>query len=138
MLARKILLAPAIFVVAASGSAMAAGVVPGQYELGGAQSICLVNDGTWYGTNFTWSGHWQSAPGGDDRAAIWGNYQSTGAYYGFYNGAVTVERNMADWYDWADDGSYSKIVVATSFVHVKEKCDPPSSAIWNLHRAASQ
>ena len=121
---------------ASASAALAAGVNPGQYVLGGFRGICLKSDGTWYGTDYHFSGHWKNAPGADDRAALYGNYQYVGAYYGYMNNTITIEQATADWYDYSDDGVYQTFLSAVTFAHVKRRCDPP--AAMHNDRTATQ
>ena len=139
-LTTTVLMSAALAVGALSASASAAlaiGVVnPGQYVLGGFRGICLKSDGTWYGTDYHFSGHWINKPGADDRAALFGNYQYVGSYYGYMNDTITIEGATADWYDYSDDGVYQTFLSAVTFAHVKRRCDPP--AAMHNDRTATQ
>jgi hypothetical protein len=124
--------------VCLSAQAEAKPIKPGQYQVGAnpqIQQICLNADGTWYGTTFTFGGHWINDPSSArDRAAIFGNYQvQDHQYVGYGNDTLTVQfaggELMADWYDWYDDLSYQNFWSNLSFVFIKKNCDPPSTAV---------
>jgi hypothetical protein len=136
--ATRLGLAATAIVAVAAGSAMAVGLTPGQFSVGGIQQICVKRDGTWYGTTFTFNGHWKNVANNGDIAALWGNYQSGGAYYGYYNDTITVKKGpVIDWYDYNDDNSYSVFLGADSWSKVKTRCDPPAAKA-NVHPAATQ
>jgi len=105
-------------------ASQAAGLKPGQFAIQGqnvTQQICVVSDGTWYGSTFNWSGRW-SMEGG-----VWqlnGNYAVGDQYYGYGNSSMQLAGGAVKWYDWYDDASYQHYEVAP-FAHVKTKCDPP-------------
>ncbi len=129
MITKNALVAASILAVCTSGSALASGLKAGQYNVGGIQQICLTSNGTWYGTTYHFSGYWKLASGADDRAYIWGNYQAGGAYWGYFNDTITVEKSAtADWYDYNDDNSYS-FANPVSFTYVKKVCDGPAAAV---------
>jgi hypothetical protein len=112
---------------------------PGQYNLSDMQQICLVNDGTWYGTTFNFSGRWVDVGKfGTNRAFIYGNYGVGSQPFGYASDTMTVYRlNGADvvvWYDWFNDFSYNFVGGAASFSRVKSKCDPPFNG-QNTHAA---
>jgi hypothetical protein len=132
-----LLVSSALAVGALAMPAMAAGLNPGQYVIGGFRNICLVADGTWYGTDYHFSGHWVNAPGANVRGMIDGNYQYVGAYWGYMNDTITVRGGVADWYDYSDDNAYNITYAGTSFARVKTRCDAPAAMV-NLHRAAAQ
>jgi len=127
-------------------SAEATGLNPGEYSIGGGgisatRTICLADDGTWYGVNFNFGGHWQNDPNFHDHAAIHGNYALQGHDYdGYGNTTITVMKSGDDpqsgvWYDWFDDNSYAfAFQMGMSFV--KSKCDAPFTG--ENTRAASQ
>jgi len=123
--------------LAVAGGASASGLKPGQYNIDSIQQICLVSGGTWYGTTFDFNGHWISNPGNNDKAAIYGNYQGNGSYYGYYNDTITVRGGTADWYDYNDDNSYAAFLPGVTFTFVKKACDPPAARTGN-HKAATQ
>lgn len=133
----KTLLLMSSAALAVAGTASANGLKPGQYNVDSIQQICLVSDGSWYGTTFHFNGHWISNPGNNDKAAIYGNYQSSGPYYGYYNDTITVRGGTADWYDYADDNSYAAFLPGVLFSFVKKACDPPA-ARTNDGKAATQ
>src|SRR5689334_5718335 len=95
--------------------ASAAGIKPGQYQMGspGIQEICLKSDGIWYGTTFNFSGHWiNDPPALRDKAVIYGNYALNGGNSGFANDAIRVFKtgsgDAIDWFDWFDDMTYER------------------------------
>jgi len=126
----------------ATAPAQAEGLKPGEYflETNVVQPICLKEDGTWYGVNFNFGGHWQNNPANlQDMAAIYGNYAMDGHDYdGFGNDTITVTTfkkfPSAFWYDWLDDNSYAQGGGEVLFVFAKHQCDPPFTG-ENTHAA---
>lgn len=115
---------------------------PGQYSLGGLQSICLKSDGTWYGTTFNFSGMWFSDFGKvAAAAAIHGNYQiKRSGYFGYGNDTLTIKKASgtltADWHDWFDDESYENFA-AVPFTLEKKTCGKAYTKV-NKHAASQQ
>jgi hypothetical protein len=110
-------------IVAAAVTPMFAhALAPGQYDVGGIQQICLLDDGTWYGTTFSnWGGAWQEK---GRKTFIYGNYAAgvgndSMDFYGNFRGA---------WTEWRDNLSY-QIVDSVVLTFVKTDCDPPPAAI---------
>ncbi|MDQ2859516.1 MAG: hypothetical protein M3T55_02065 [Pseudomonadota bacterium] len=135
MFGPKVLLVSAAAALAACGSAMAGGLKPGQYSLGGIQQICLAADGAWYGVSFPFQGHWRNAPAADDSAPIWGAYD--GGKAGRFHDTINVSNAAADWYEWNEDGSYSTMLPGLEFTRVKATCDA-AAAKTTSGRAATQ
>ena len=123
------LLVSAAIALAAGGSAMAGGLKPGQYGLGGIQRICLAADGSWYGVTFPFKGHWRDTPGADDSAPIWGAYATIGGEPGRYHDTINVSNATADWYEWNDAGSYSLLLAQVPFARLKSRCDAPAAGV---------
>jgi hypothetical protein len=123
--------APILLIVAMTTTSRAAeGLKPGQYEIQSqntSQQICLVSDGTWYGTSFDWSGHWSDTVAAHTKTEIYGNYAVNTQSPGYANDTLTVETinkvKSVQWYDWFDDFSYKHYEVAP-LVFVKKLCDP--------------
>jgi len=142
---RTVLLASAIavahsllsFVVAEAG-----GLQPGQYSVGGLQSVCFNGDGTWYGTTFNFSGTWFADSGKvGAAAAVHGNYQiKRSGYFGYGNDTLTIKKKSsiltADWHDWLDDESYENFA-AVPVTLEKKNCDKAYSRT-NKHAASQQ
>lgn len=100
--------------------AMAA-IGPGQYSVAGIQQICLVGDGTWYGTTFSgWGGAWQIV---GKNAHIYGNYAA-----GVGNDSMVFKKKdgTGSWTEWRDDLSFQTVISPTSITFVKDVCDPPA------------
>jgi len=71
---KKLLLIITVIAVFPALSMAACPPNPGQYDLSGIQQVCLVNDGTWYGTTFpAWSGHYDMV---DGDLHMYGNYDN--------------------------------------------------------------
>ena len=125
--------ASCMLLVIALGTATAAearGLKPGQYEIDGqaaTQQICLVGDGTWYGTTFNWGGHWFNPPCCRLDTQLYGIYAIDGGSDGSANTTLSVVGFngglAAKWYDWLDDFSYRHYELAP-ISHVKNRCDP--------------
>lgn len=114
------------------------GIKPGQYQVG-PQHICLVADGTWYGTTFNFNGHWTNVLNFKaTKAIIYGNYGVNSQVYGYGNDSMTVLKVGSllgvNWTDWYDDFSYQNYLYGTSFTKDKSKCDPPFTD-QNTHAA---
>jgi hypothetical protein len=138
---RKTVWAVGVSLIAIISTASATGIRPGQYEVGLLQQICLVNDGTWYGTTFNFSGHWTNIDKfKDDVAIIYGGYGVNGHPFGYANDTIGVYKVgdllAARWYDWYEDFSYNFYGEAAGFRKVSSQCDPPFTG--NNTHAASQ
>lgn len=113
---------------ALGASSASASLTPGQYNLAGIQTICVVAGGTWYGETFSgWSGKWFVGPVSEDGYYLQGNYGS-----GVGNDSITVGRRSIDWSEWRDDGSFNNFVDG-ALTRVKGACTPPASRA-NLHK----
>ena len=126
---KSLLAAAAVASVGVLGACGAsAALMPGQYQLAGIQTICLVSDGTWYGETFgPWSGKWFAGPTKEDSYYLQGNYAS-----GVGNDSITVQGKTIDWSEWRDDGSFNNFVDG-ALTRVKGKCTPPAARA-NLHK----
>jgi hypothetical protein len=103
-------------------AATAAAPTPGEYSIGGVQQICLVGDGTWYGTTFSgWGGQWSNAGA---KTYIFGNYAS-----GSGNDAMFLKngRSKGVWQEWRDDLSFSLVQTGVSMDKVSSSCAPPAA-----------
>jgi hypothetical protein len=113
-----------ICIVAAASVApmLAHALEPGQYEVGGIQQICLVDDGSWYGTSFpNWGGVYQVR---GKMTFIYGNYAK-----GKGNDSMDFDAKMLGaWTEWRDNFSYQN-VSAAMLTFVKTDCDPPPAAV---------
>ena len=103
----------------------------GQWEILAShvtQQICLVSDGTWYGTTFNWNGYWM--PDGEkNKGILYGNYAINGYGFGFGNDTMTVlggsNSLFISWEDWFDDNSYAEFEGGEAFTKIKQNCDRP-------------
>ena len=107
--------------IAAMTPLLANALPPGQYEVGGVQQICLVDDGTWYGTTFAnWGGTYVVK---GSKTFLIGNYRS-----GRGNDAMDFyEDGHGPWSEWRDNLSYQNIS-PSKITFTKEACDPPAAA----------
>jgi len=119
--------ASALFSLSTEASA-ANSVDPGQHTISGVQNLCLVQDGTWYGTTFNFSGRWTREESLHFLAQLWGNYtvhDTSGAHKA--NTTLTIIDSGVtglNWHDWFDDGTYGTFLFNV-IDFVKKKCDPP-------------
>jgi hypothetical protein len=97
-----------------------AGLAPGQYDVGGLQQICLVGDGTWYGTTYSaWGGHYLVK---GLKTYIFGNFWS-----GAGNDSIVVYgNNRGPWTEWTDDLSFQNVLQNQLVTFVKSACDAPA------------
>jgi hypothetical protein len=97
-----------------------AGLAAGQYDVGGLQQICLVGDGTWYGTTYSaWGGRYIVK---GDKTYIFGNFWS-----GDGNDSIVVFGNSrGPWTEWTDDLSYQTVLQNQLVTFVKYACDAPA------------
>jgi hypothetical protein len=116
-------LASTLVAAAAAAVPMFANALPpGQYDIAGIQQICLVGDGTWYGTTFpAWGGHYEMRY---PKTFIYGNYaggagNDSMVFYGNHRGP---------WTEWRDDFSWEAVSVNLLITFVKPDCDPPPFA----------
>ena len=107
------------------GSASAASLAPGQYDLNGEQQICILSDKTWYSTSYPdWSGEW-----GKKQKTLYlhGNWED-----GFGNTVITIVNPTSSpykaiWIDWSETSSFREIAPKSTFSFLKVICDPPAS-----------
>jgi hypothetical protein len=126
-----------VLLSATSGAGAGKTIDPGQYTIPGGQDVCLVDDGTWYGTTFNFGGRWIKEGRFKVLAELWGNYtvhDASGAHKAnttltFLGGSVTPLK----WHDWFDDESYGTFV-SSQIDFVKAQCDPPFKG-QNTHAA---
>jgi hypothetical protein len=112
---------------------------PGQYDLNDHQFICLKDDGTWYGINYTAKGQWANPGIKGVVSVIYGNYGAEeGQYKGYGNVALiaTTRFGFTDWWDWHDDNTYQFFEEGIGFPFEKAKCDPPTES--SKHETASR
>jgi hypothetical protein len=89
------------------------------------QDICIVKDGTWYGTSFpNWSGKWFK--NGND-VHLHGNYA-----FGYGNDAFELTKILPNlltgyWQEWTDDGSYDNYLTV-KFEKTSNYCAQPFTA----------
>jgi len=95
---------------------------PGQYDISGIQQICLLDNGSWYGTTFpNWGGAYYTSRG---KTFIYGNYAD-----GVGNDSMDFyPNNHGPWTEWRDDLSH-QIVEGVTARFVKADCDPPGAAV---------
>jgi hypothetical protein len=100
---------------------LASAVAPGQYDITGKQQICLVDDGTWYGTTFSdWGGAYVVRA---SKTFIYGNYAR-----GVGNDSMAFSADLRGaWTEWRDDLSH-QVVTRDFLTFVKPDCDPPAAA----------
>lgn len=112
----------------APGSASAASLASGQYDLNGQQQICIQNTNpkTWYGTTFpNWGGRWGKK---QKTVFIYGNYAA-----GAGNDSISIrELNGSPykvvWIEWRDNFTFEIIIPKATLAFVKVNCDPPADA----------
>ena len=97
-----------------------AGLAPAQYDIGGLQQICLVSDGTWYGTTYSaWGGRYVVR---GLKPYIFGNCWS-----GDGNDSIVVYgNNRGPWTEWSDDLSFENVLQNQLVTFVKYSCDAPA------------
>ena len=120
----KILLSAATFLIAAATSTPVLALVPGQYNIGGIQEICLQAGpnryNSWYGTSFpAWGGRWRNGP---KHQFVFGNYNG-----GAGNDSIVVTSGVAIWTEWTDTLSFRTAGAGQSFTFIKATCDPPAA-----------
>jgi len=96
-------------------------LAPGQYDVDDRQQICLVDDGTWYGTTFpNWGGAYVVKA---YKTFIYGNYAG-----GEGNDSMIFSAdNRGAWTEWRDDLSHQDALRGL-ITFVKPDCDPPAAA----------
>jgi hypothetical protein len=109
----------------APATASARTLRPGDYSLGGIQSICLKKNGTWYGESFgPWSGQWKAGPTREDSTLIYGNYAS-----GAGNDTLVVSGGgSTDWNEWRDDLSFQNFLEIT-VTRTSGTCSAPAARV---------
>ena len=107
-------------------AAEAKGLSPGQYSLGGLQSICLVGNGTWYGVTFgSWGGRWTVRTlGGVKTTFIYGNYASNVGN----DSIIALGVANSKWTEWRDNFTFTNIINNLVITKQSNLCGPPAPA----------
>ena len=122
----NVLKSAALALAVGHSSAASANLKPGQYDVGGLEQICLVNDGTWYSPTFpSWHGLWQIV-GNEDKAIIFGHFDDGLGDVG--EDSMILEKGGLDWTEWPDDFSYTLFLDDTPITRVKKTCDAKAPA----------
>lgn len=130
--------------------ALVAGLVPtfafaawpaGQYTVAfygdktsgsGTQGICIVSDGTWYGTTFSgWSGKWFLK---GNELHMHGNYAAGAGNDAFELNRIANALATGYWQEWRDDSSYDNYVTV-KFSKTSDTC--ASAASTEINSAAN-
>lgn len=118
----------ALALAALAPSAQAAVLNPGNYSIGGIQSICLVSDGSWYGETFSgWGGFYQAGPTRDDATVLEGTYNS-----GAGEDSMILTKKSVDWTEFHSDRTFIAFIDGT-VTKIKGKCSPPAAQA-NSHK----
>lgn len=97
--------------------AMAGPLKPGEYSIGGYQQICIVADGSWYGTTFPdWGGLW-IYDADTKTTSVFGNYAS-----GAGNDSMAIKAGSANWTEWRDDQGFQMFVTKLTFTKLSNRC----------------
>ncbi len=105
-------------------SAANANLKPGQYDLGGVQQICLVDDGTWYSPTFYhWRGRWQTRDD-DEKAIIFGHFDDEIGDVG--EDSMIFRKGVLDWTEWESQFAYYDFYDDVAITRVQKTCDPES------------
>lgn len=134
---RSALMAASIFALGAlaPAAASAKSLKPGLWDVGGIQQICLVADGTWYGTTFpTWNGHWNAGAGVEDQNLVYGNYTFSDIP-GVGNDSMVIDKqNLADWTEWNDYTVQVGFDDDVQWTFIQKSCPPPASQNRSGHK----
>ena len=91
--------------VAAEAKGFSAGHYRFTAENGANQTVCVRNDGSWFGTSFpNWSGRWANRNlNGTLTGFLWGNFFSGNGN----NSIIALGVANSKWTEWADNNSFS-------------------------------
>ncbi|MDD5272209.1 MAG: hypothetical protein PHU14_05770 [Methylovulum sp.] len=101
---------------------LASAGTPGQYDVGGIQTLCLQSNGTWFGSFPGWGGRWSKT---NANIFIRGNYAS-----GAGNDAMVFKKLVGTWIEWRDDFSWDDVSQGVVLTKTSATCSiTPSSAV---------
>ena len=113
----------------APSAALARGLKPGNYDLGGIEQVCLLKGGTWYSETFPGSsGNWFLGPTTEDGTLIFGHYAS-----GAGSDSIVVTKQTADWMEWNISDKSQVFLDSISVTGAPGRCTPPATRVTPGH-----
>jgi hypothetical protein len=103
---------------------------PGQFMVADIQQICLMDNGTWYGTTFPdWGGGWRDRRYPHITTHIYGDDSAGAGHHSmiFVHGTSGERRQFGSWTEWRDDLSSHRVIQHATLKFVKANCDPPAN-----------